>query len=814
MFLSTKPTLLMSSLLNKLFKSFWVLLYVFFGIQYMSHAQSATNSYSVNKMKINSSHSDISPVILPNGLVFISNKEDELAIARTSTHQEPFYKIFFAEKTGTGYKKAIRISGDVNEHFSEGPISFAPGGDYVYFTRNIPLPNPTKTGKKARLGIFTATYRDGDLVNVQPFIYNKPDYSLAHPAISSNGNFMIFASNLPGGFGGSDLYVTYNKNGEWDKPINLGKEINTLHNEVFPFVNSDGKLYFSSDGHKGLGGLDIFSAGYLNFEWKGVHNLGAPFNSVADDFGYTESADKMMGFFSSDRDENTRDDIYQFQVSPFVFTECDTLKELNYCRTFYEEGTFNTDSLPLMYEWNFGNGIKKRGLEVSHCFEKPGVYQINLNIIDLITNSVYMNEATYDIDITPIRGPYFSLPDTVVVGVLLDLNATKSKIEKSFARNYFWDLGDGTILDGALATHSYASAGEYHLRLGVNFIDSANATVFSKCVVKNLKVETPDFLVNKKRFQHKPFYEIRDKSGNTYKIQLATSRKKLNLNSYFFKEIGGVEEYFDRGVFGYTVGNFTRPELCYPELKRVREKGFKEAVVIALKDNKVVSGSDSSFFVNLPHNFAFVRVVSMHGKVMDHNGRPVHTTIKLDDLYSGVLLEEFTTDSLTGSYKIDLPVDKAYSYHIYQNGYFPFSNFIDLAKRNDLLEIRSDIFLMGLEKMRKDSMPIRVNNIFFDDNNVNLKTESEYEIKRLTDFFGVIPNAKLVIESHTDNLGDKYSKKIFSQQRALAVKEVMVKNGFDPGRIIIRAFGESKPLTLNPKLQHINNRIEMMMRMD
>lgn len=802
-------------MLNHLSKLSFKIIFIAISLIAMScfglKAQDNAKSYSLAKMKLNSKMSDLSPVILNNGFAFVSNREDDLMVTRTSkSKSEPFFKLFYANKAENGYQKPIRIGGDVNGDYSEGPISFTSDNKQVFISRNIPNKQTGVNGKKASLGLFVGDYSNNAVHNLKPFPYNKSEYSLAHPAVSANGNFILFASNLPGGFGGSDLYVSYLKNGNWEKPINLGSEINTEKNEVFPFVNEEGKLFFASDGHSSKGGLDIFSANYQNFEWKEVTNLGTPFNTQNDDFGYVESKDKSFGFICSNREGSSKDDIYQFELSTFMFNECDTLKDMSYCRTFYEEGTMNTDSLPLMYEWDFGNGVKKRGLEVHHCFEKAGNYKINLNIIDLVTNQLYMNEASYDINIESINGPYFTLADTLLANTELHLDASKTFLDKTEVLDYFWDFGDGFLKQGVDIQHFYKVSGTFYPRLGVKFKDSTTSNTFSKCVVKKVTVVESTTISNRKKVAAKPFYEIRDKKGNSYKIQIATSEEKLDLDAYYFKEVGKVEEYYDRGVFGYTVGNFDRPELCYPELKRVRQKGFKEAMVIAMKDSKVVSGNDASFFVKLPKNFKFVRVVAMHGKVMDHNGKPVNTTIRLEELYSGVFLDEFKTDSISGIFKIDLPLDKAYAYYIYQNGYFPFSNFIDLTKQNDLSEIRSDIFLMGLDKMRQDSLSMRINNIFFEEGEeVKLKPESKFELDRLSSYFRLYPNAHLLIDSHTDNLGDKYSKKILSEQRAQLVKGYMEANDCDGEMIIIRAFGESKPITLNPKLQHLNNRIEM-----
>jgi outer membrane protein OmpA-like peptidoglycan-associated protein len=403
------------------------------------------------------------------------------------------------------------------------------------------------------------------------------------------------------------------------------------------------------------------------------------------------------------------------------------------------------------------------------------------------------------------------LPDTVAMGTILEFNASKSQKKDAVAQNYYWDFGDGTLEQGPLAVHSFKTVGDFPLRLGVAF--KGENGVFSECVIKNIKVVDLSKIQQKKRLAHKPYFSIRDKSGNVYKIQLVTSKQRLSLNAFYFKQIGKVEEYYDRGIFGYTIGNFQKPEQCYPELKRVREKGFKEAVVIAMRENKVVSGTDESFFVKLPNNFNFIRIVAIYGKVMNSEGFPVRATIKLEDMQTGTLLDEFVSDSLTGKYKLELPVDKAYSYYIQKEGFFPFSNFIDLTKENDLSEVRSDIYLMSTTKMLKDTLGVRVNNLFFNAENNELRPESEFEVKRLAKYFKSLPNLFFEIESHSDNLGDKYSKVISCQKRADEVKKKLASLGCDPEKISAISFGESKPLTLNPKLQHINNRIEVKIKL-
>ena len=144
------------------------------------------------------------------------------------------------------------------------------------------------------LKIYTATLEGKKWKNITPFEYNGADYSVAHPWISENGKQLFFASDMPGGFGGMDIYVSELNDGNWSEPVNLGEEVNTKGNEVFPFIHADETLYFASDDHETLGGLDIFYATENGGNWDIPTNLEEPFNSEEDDFGFIVDLDNII----------------------------------------------------------------------------------------------------------------------------------------------------------------------------------------------------------------------------------------------------------------------------------------------------------------------------------------------------------------------------------------------------------------------------------------------------------------------------------------------------------------------------------------
>jgi len=227
---------------------------------------------------------------------------------------------------GLGYEARLvnpaqKFDNSLNTRYHEGPATFSRDGSRIYFTRNNY--NDGKAGKSSegtnKLKLYTARQQNGAWTNIEELPFNSDEYSVGHPTLSRDGQLLYFASDMPGGFGGTDLYVTQNQNDRWGKPVNLGSTINTKGNELFPFVDDVGNLYFSTDGRRGQGGLDIFYASLLNGTTvQGVSTLEAPINSPKDDFGLITDAWRQGGYFSSNRREGN-DDIYRFVRESSLF---------------------------------------------------------------------------------------------------------------------------------------------------------------------------------------------------------------------------------------------------------------------------------------------------------------------------------------------------------------------------------------------------------------------------------------------------------------------------------------------------------------
>jgi outer membrane protein OmpA-like peptidoglycan-associated protein len=258
---------------------------------------------------INSKNSDFCPLVYEDGLIFVSERGVDLVNENHfGMSNKPYLSIFFA-KESKHYEKAKRFSNQLNSLYHDGPISMSSDKKTIYFTRV----DKKEQGKNYvnRLKIYSASLDGKKWKNITGFQHNSKDYSVAHPWISEDGTKLFFASDMPGGQGGMDLYVSTKQGEEWGKPVNLGTGVNTTEDEVFPYFRK-GILYFSSDGHSGYGGLDVYSVNESD-KWQNPENLKTPLNSPKDDFGIFYKDDEN-GYFSSDREGGMgSDDIYKFK---------------------------------------------------------------------------------------------------------------------------------------------------------------------------------------------------------------------------------------------------------------------------------------------------------------------------------------------------------------------------------------------------------------------------------------------------------------------------------------------------------------------
>ncbi len=277
--------------------------------------------FNVRRLSINTAGPDLAASWLgPQRVVFSSTRQGVGLIERRAAwNAQPFLDLFTADVTPAGdLANVAPLEGSVNTRFHEGPATASANGDAIWFTRNNYFKGRARRSQRgvSRLAIFRATRAGSGFGGEEQFLYNNSEVSIAHPALSPDGRRLYFASDMPGGQGGTDLYVCVMEDGQWTEPRNLGTAINTPFNESFPFIAADGSLFFASNGHPGLGGLDVMRATLGDDgRFSGALNLGAPVNSPRDDFAFIIDAAGKRGFFTSNRPGGPGDDdLFAFEM--------------------------------------------------------------------------------------------------------------------------------------------------------------------------------------------------------------------------------------------------------------------------------------------------------------------------------------------------------------------------------------------------------------------------------------------------------------------------------------------------------------------
>ena len=325
-------------------------------------------------------NSDFSPVFMGSdaeSIVFTSNrtKSKNKKINNPITGV-PNNDIYTARKNNSGkWEEVELIEGAVNSEEDEGVVSFSADGKTMYFSRCLGNMPAGQIYQSSRSG---GEWTEPTLIQ----LFADTTITVGHPAISPDGSKMYFVSDAEGGFGGKDIWVAVNEGGKWTVLENIGSAINTSGNEMFPCVRQDGALFFSSDGHEGFGGLDIYMAVQDSTGAWTVENMYSPINSTGDDFGITFNGDNSMGYFSSSRGQRKPiDKIYRFDLPELVYAI---------------EGRVVDDKGDALGETTI-RLVGDNGENVKMRTKKDGTYRVNLSLntkyVMLASHRGYLNAS-------------------------------------------------------------------------------------------------------------------------------------------------------------------------------------------------------------------------------------------------------------------------------------------------------------------------------------------------------------------------------------------------------------------------------------
>ena len=273
-----------------------------------------SSQFVISNSAMNTKWKEFAPGFVNGDLTFSSSRPE--GASKKNTSGESYLNVFKTKIDEEGNLKGVEEFKAANSKYHESNVVYDSNSQMIYFTRNhyYDGKKDKSSSGKLKLAIYYAPYSGGSVGKIQPFAHNNPEYSVGQAAFSDDGQYMVFVSDQPGGIGGTDLYYCEKEAEGWGTPINFGPEINTPGNEMSPFMMGNDKLYFASDGHPGLGGLDIFSIRPFQDGSK-AKNLGYPVNTAYDDFGFILKEDGKTGFQSSNRPGGKgQDDIYNVSI--------------------------------------------------------------------------------------------------------------------------------------------------------------------------------------------------------------------------------------------------------------------------------------------------------------------------------------------------------------------------------------------------------------------------------------------------------------------------------------------------------------------
>jgi hypothetical protein len=429
-------------------------------------------AFELFPVSVNSAGSEISPFFRNGSLYFASDRKSANPIVFESADPRThLFDLYSAKKVDEKTFEHPLPMTKFNSIGNEASVFIDAGDSIILVSANrqdISFVAGTSAHRK-EMAILQSTKQGKKWSSLRKLpVAGNTASSYCHASLAEKNTLLLFSSDMPGGYGGMDIYFSRWENGKWSAPENAGQRINSSVNDLYPFLTDKGMLYFSSNRSGGPGGLDVYSV-VLSDSAALPKALAAPVNTESDDFGLWMDNSNSFGYMSSDRSGN--DEIFYLKSSIPLFVKQAPVKS-KFCYTFFEEATFQTlDTVSMKYEWDLA-GQKYCGLEVKHCFSKPGQYPIRLNIVDASSGEIFSNELAYDFTVKEQSQLHFTCRDTISPGELLFLDARSSLLEGYSIDKFYWIFSDNEFNEGPFVAHRYPKKGAYRIRLGAVATDS------------------------------------------------------------------------------------------------------------------------------------------------------------------------------------------------------------------------------------------------------------------------------------------------------------------------------------------------------
>jgi outer membrane protein OmpA-like peptidoglycan-associated protein len=643
-----------------------------------------SDTYSVRKASFSSDkYDEFSPVYYNNGIVFCSNRNLGLS-NHTTSENKGLFKICFIDTTGkAAWENAKLFSRGLVSILNDGPVTFNKTRDTIYFSRNLDVSGKVSnlSSTRNKLGIFSASLADGQWSKIRELRINNEWYNVTTPCLSPDGKRLFFASDKPGGFGGSDLYYSLWKGDRWDDPVNLGPVINTKGNESYPFVNQSGELLFSSDGIPGgHGGKDIYFSEFSDSTWHTPVCLDAPINSKYDDFGIITDPLMNQGYFSTNRDKSV--DIYHFKTNTPQILHNEIQKENNYCFTFADSGQIIIDTTNLKYSWDFGDGVKALGRKVYHCYKGAGKYSVRLDIVERNTRKLFFSKLKYNLELTDYEQPYINSSDVAITGERLSFDGLKSNLPGYKVLSYSWVFDNKSRSFGSTAQYTFNEKGEFLVNLELVLQSetsgekrktgvSKKILVFTNSREKeaylaagaSLKTSVPEIDKSKNALIKVQFSaESEFQKDAVFNVELYSSRKKLGVENRMFvnvpKKYTLTEKYISEdSTYSYIVDQQMTLMAAFPAYNELRALGI-ENVKIKTYVPKSPAERDLQHLIKINGAFADSYFDSSD-RLTSNAFIMLDQIVKLMNKYPAIKLEVAVHSDNTGSHDLTLSQSRA-----------------------------------------------------------------------------------------------------------------------------------------------------------
>lgn len=569
------------------------------------HISAQEPTYKVTRTPFSTDNFDeYSPAYYRNGIVFCTNNNAGSLVTYSSAEGKGTADIHFFDTTGSARRSRL-FSRSLRTKANDGPVTFNARGDTIYYARNMRIEGSSSeiSSVRNKLGIFYAVSDGKNWTRIRELRFNNEWYNISTPCLSPDGKRLYFASDMPDGLGGSDLYYCQWAGDYWSDPINMGNTINTKGNEAYPFITPAGEILFSSDGHPGLGNKDIFYSRPEGDKWLPPVRLDPPVNSQYDDFGIVTDSLMSRGYFSSNRSKSI--DIFQFEtIYPQIFY-ADIQQENIYCFRFSDEGMISIDTTTLRYSWDFGDGKKLSGKAVNHCFPGPGKYNVKLDIIDRATGNLFFTKLKYSLNLKDFEQPYISSPDIAVAGERINFSGLESYLPGYEIITYVWDFGNGTRMEGPEANMIFKEKGDYKVNMGVKLRSLSTGVIHNSGITKSIRVvdseQEKKSMISAAASSKEPAPDIRNfenaqitveysaeedyLNDALFKLKISSSENKISKADAIFKNLPDkydLNEIYQKetGVYSYEVEEQITLIALLPAFRELHGLGYRNTVAV------------------------------------------------------------------------------------------------------------------------------------------------------------------------------------------------------------------------------------------